>query len=402
VSYARSRRLFIVVASLIAALALAMAFVIGTLASRQGASAGASVAVPANPDVDFGDSAGGTPAPQFVLRDQDDRLTSLAQFRGKVVVLAFVDSQCTSICPLTTESMVQALRLLGPTAARVQLLGINANPLALTVADVAAYTRAHEMQADWRFLTGSLPELKRVWRGYHVYVAAVHNDIDHQPVVMLIDGQGRERTVYFTQFRYEGVLQQAQVLADGISRLLTDDPVIHDQVSLKYVQPLAPTSVVRLPVVGEPSEAVLIGGTHAHLLVFFASWLSSSTDLRARLGILERYAAAARQHGWPSPIAVDELPTEPSSVRAREVLPRLAGRLSVPLIEDTQGRLGDGYGVQDLPWFVLTAPTGRALWRHDGWLSLGALQAQVQARLRSATRPRSRDAATRARWPSHA
>ena len=67
-------------------------------------------------------------APGFVLSDQQGRLTSLAQFRGKVVVLTFIDPECTQICPLTTRSMVEALKLLGPAAAsKVELLGVNIN-----------------------------------------------------------------------------------------------------------------------------------------------------------------------------------------------------------------------------------------------------------------------------------
>ncbi|MGH9562336.1 MAG: SCO family protein, partial [Terracidiphilus sp.] len=125
-----------------------------------GLASGAALVNGANQDVDPGTPAGDTPAPNFHLLDQSGRQTSLEQFRGKVVLIAFVDSQCTTICPLTTESMMKAMRLLGPAAADVQLLGINANPLALKVSDVAAYTRAHDMQGRWRFLTGSLPQLK--------------------------------------------------------------------------------------------------------------------------------------------------------------------------------------------------------------------------------------------------
>jgi hypothetical protein len=88
------------------------------------------------------------------------------------------------------------------------------------VSDVAAYTRAHEMQGKWRFLTGSLPQLKKVWRHYHVYVAAINGDADHQPAMVLIGTTGREHKVYMTQMSYEGVGPQAQVLANDIAKLL--------------------------------------------------------------------------------------------------------------------------------------------------------------------------------------
>jgi hypothetical protein len=42
---------------------------------------------------------------------------------------------------------------------------------------------------------------------------------------------------------------------------------------------------------------------------------------------------------------------------------------------DATGRVADGYGVADQPWFVLTSATGKILWKHDGWLGVPALEA---------------------------
>jgi cytochrome oxidase Cu insertion factor (SCO1/SenC/PrrC family) len=335
----------------------------------------------ANQDVDPGTSAGDTPAPNFQLRDQLGRKTSLAQFRGKVVLIAFVDSQCTTICPLTTESMVEALRLLGPAAADVQLLGINANPLALKVSDVASYTRAHQMQGRWRFLTGSLPQLKQVWREYHVYVSAINNDIDHQPAMVLIDTLGRESKVYMTQMSYEGVAPQAQLLADDIAKLLPGLPTAAQEVPLKYVPPLQPSDVVKLTPTGAHKEDVVLGGLHAHLLLFFAGWLDQNSALATRLGDLDRYRVTALRKGWPSPVAVDELTTESFAPNASKRLAQLSAKIRTPLVEDSNGRLGDGYQVEDLPWYSLTSPAGKIIWSHDGWLSLAALERQVHAAL---------------------
>src|SRR6266705_2760845 len=92
-------------------------------AGRRAAPDATSRAALANPGLDPGTPLLGRPAPGFELTDQ---------FRGQVVLLAFVDSRCTTICPLTTVSMTEAVRLLGPGAAgRVQLLGVDANPDAI-------------------------------------------------------------------------------------------------------------------------------------------------------------------------------------------------------------------------------------------------------------------------------
>lgn len=334
-----------------------------------------------NQDVDPGTSAGDIPAPNFELVDQAGRETSLAQFRGKVVLIAFVDSRCTTICPLTTESMVEALRLLGPAAADVQLLGINANPLALKVSDVAAYTDAHDMQGKWRFLTGTLPQLKKVWRDYHVYVAAINNDIDHQPAMVLVDSVGREHKIYMTQMSYEGVAPQSQVLADDMAALLPGPPTAAQEVSMKYVQPLEPSTDATLPAIGNRKETVAMGGDHAHLMLFFASWLDQDSNLPFELKGLDEYAAVAQRKNWPAPVAVDELATESSPATARAALLQLAGGIRTPIVEDTNGRLGDGYQVEDLPWYSLSSPDGTIIWSHDGWLAPAAIEQQIGAAL---------------------
>jgi len=349
-------------------------------AAERAAASVSPVAV-VNQDVDPGSSAGNTPAPNFMLQDQLGRETSLAQFRGKVVLMAFVDSHCTTICPLTTESMVDALRLLGPAASDVQLIGINANPLALQVSDVAAYTQAHEMQGRWRFLTGSLPQLKKVWRDYNVYVAAINNDIDHQPAMVLIDTEGREHTIYMTQMSYEGVAPQAQVLADDIAKLLPGPPTASQEVSMKYVEPLQPAATVALKPVAAREHAVTLGGAHAHLLLFFATWLDQDANVKSKLGELDQYGADARRKGLPTPVAIDELPTESSASSAQTELAGLSTGIRTPVVEDTNGRLGDGYQVEDLPWYSLSSPSGEIIWSHDGWLAPAELEKQVAAAL---------------------
>ncbi|HWD85515.1 MAG TPA: redoxin domain-containing protein, partial [Solirubrobacteraceae bacterium] len=67
-----------------------------------------------NPNVDEGGPLGGRLAPNFTLTDEGGHKISLRAYRGKVVVLSFNDSQCTTICPLTTQAMLDAKRSLGP------------------------------------------------------------------------------------------------------------------------------------------------------------------------------------------------------------------------------------------------------------------------------------------------
>jgi cytochrome oxidase Cu insertion factor (SCO1/SenC/PrrC family) len=144
-------------------------------------SPGPNTAAMDNPNLDLGSSLGGKPAPDFRLRNQFGQPMSLSQFRGKVVMLAFEDSECTTICPLTTQSMLQAKQLLGPAGRQVQLLGIDANPDAISTADVLSYSRTHGLVNQWNFLTGSLAELKATWTKYDIAVQIENDEIDHTP-----------------------------------------------------------------------------------------------------------------------------------------------------------------------------------------------------------------------------
>src|SRR6266702_5808300 len=126
-------------------------------------STGPNTAAMDNPNLDLGSSLGNKPAPDVKLVNQFGQPMSLSQFRGRVVMLSFEDSECTTVCPLTTQSMVLAKELLGKAGKSVQLLGIDANPDAIAVSNVLAYSRVHAMVNQWDFLTGTDAQLKKVW-----------------------------------------------------------------------------------------------------------------------------------------------------------------------------------------------------------------------------------------------
>ena len=114
-------------------------------------------------------------------RPQFAQPVSLHSFRGKVVLLAFNDSECTTICPLTTAAMLDARAMLGAAGSRVQLLGVDANPKATSLEDVLSYSQLHGMLHSWRFLTGSLGQLERVWAAYKVQAAIQGGEIRPTP-----------------------------------------------------------------------------------------------------------------------------------------------------------------------------------------------------------------------------
>jgi cytochrome oxidase Cu insertion factor (SCO1/SenC/PrrC family) len=354
----------------------------GASASSSGSPGGmaanpASTAAEMNPNLDLGSSLGALPAPDIKLVNQFGQPMSLSQFRGKVVLLGFEDSECTTVCPLTTQSMLQAKQLLGAAGDQVQLLGVDANPTATSVADVLAYSRAHGMVNQWDFLTGPVAQLKAVWRAYHIAVQIQQGQIDHTPALFVIDQRGREQKLYLTQMAYSSVGQSAQVLADEVSSLLPGHPHVASQESLASITVQGPSDHVALPSATSGAK-VLLGPGAPRLVMFFATWLSEVSDLKSELIDGNAYVAAARQDGLPPLVAVDETVVEPSARTVRTYLSGLGTSLNYPVALDTTGRVADGYGVQDQPWLALVSASGKVIWTHDGWLSGPALTAAVK------------------------
>jgi cytochrome oxidase Cu insertion factor (SCO1/SenC/PrrC family) len=331
----------------------------------------------ANLNLDPGSSLGGLKAPNFTLTNQFGQPVSLSSFRGKVVILAFTDSECTTVCPLTTQSMLAAKDLIGKAGDRVQLLGVDANPAATSVSDVRAYSQAHGMVNHWDFLTGTLPELQAVWHAYGIYVAIEHGQVDHTPAVYIIDTRGREQKIYLTTMAYASITQAGQVMAQEVSSLLPSHPALARTESLANITGLGPTKAETLPTL--PSGSLTLGPGAPHLVMFFATWLDETSDLQSELTGLNQYVQTAHADGLPSLTAVDEESSEPSLTTVRNYVAGLHGALTYPVALDETGRLADGYGVQDQPWFVLTSTTGTILWHHDGWLPVSQLVADVQA-----------------------
>ena len=342
----------------------------GTAASSPTAAANAAGMY--NPNLDLGSSLGSRPAPDFRLTNQFGQPMSLSQFRGKVVMLSFEDSECTTVCPLTTQSMLEAKQLLGAAGDKVQLLGVDANPDATTVADVLAYSRAHGMVNQWDFLTGPLPQLKSIWGAYDVAVQIEQGQIDHTPALFVIDQQGRERKLYLTQMAYSSVGQSAEVLADEIASLLPGHPRVASQQSLATVTDTGPADHVTLPSAPSGGGTVALGPGQPRLVTFFATWLAEVYDLKSELISMNAYVAAARREGLPQLTAVDETVVEPSVQTVRSYLKGTP--LHYPVALDTTGRVADGYQVQDQPWLVLVSASGQIVWSHDGWLSAAALE----------------------------
>ena len=171
-------------------------------------------------------------APDFRLIDQNGDPISLSNFRDKVVVLTFMDSQCEDVCPLTSAHLIQAYEGLDQSeAAQVVFLAVNVNIDANEVTDVSLATKNWRLDQipNWHFLTGSVEELTSVWSEYGVAVNSQSlGEIMHTPGVFLIDRVGQKRWYISTPYSNEGnaewTLPLSELLVRHLQKLLNEGP----------------------------------------------------------------------------------------------------------------------------------------------------------------------------------
>jgi protein SCO1 len=127
-------------------------------------------------------------APDFRLRDQDGKPVSMAQYRGRTVVMTFVYSTCEDTCPGQIQSIRGALDKLGRD---VPVLAVSVDPPNDTRANARRFLLEQHVTGRVRFVLGSERELTPVWKGYGI--APQRGELDHSAYVVVVDGAGRQR-----------------------------------------------------------------------------------------------------------------------------------------------------------------------------------------------------------------
>lgn len=140
-----------------------------------------------------GTDLNGTPAPNFQLTDQYGKTVSLAQFRGKPVVVTFLYTHCPDVCPLTAEHLHTTLQQLGSDAKNVAILAVSTDPKRDTTAEALKFSTEHNMQNYWHFLTGTQQQLSPIWSSYSIYAQQQQQKVNHSTALYVIDKKGNER-----------------------------------------------------------------------------------------------------------------------------------------------------------------------------------------------------------------
>lgn len=151
--------------------------------------------------------------PDFTLTDQSGRKVSMADQRGKLVLLTFLYTNCPDVCPLITQNLNRALQMLGAKRDDVRVLAVSVDPEGDTPKAVDAYAKTHHLLPEFHYLTGTRDELTEVWKKYDV--AAVASDpelVDHSAYTMLVDENGEGRVIYDSGVKAKDVVHDVDEL----------------------------------------------------------------------------------------------------------------------------------------------------------------------------------------------
>jgi protein SCO1/2 len=136
----------------------------------------------------------------FRLTDQDGRVVTDNDFRGKWLLLYFGYTHCPDACPTALNSIAEALDQLGPTRDKIQPVFITLDPERDTPEILRSYTSA--FQAGIVGLTGSPAQIQTVAKEYritylrHPEPARDDYSVDHTSIIFLIDPAGRPVSLF--------------------------------------------------------------------------------------------------------------------------------------------------------------------------------------------------------------
>lgn len=204
---------------------------------------------PVSPDAFKGTVLNGNNvAPDFRLTDQFGRTTSLADFRGKVVLLTFLYTGCPDVCPVAANHLREARRALSEASGGdAAIVVVSVDPEGDSVEAALAYSERWGMAEGWAYLTGEEDALRAVWEAYYIdpylhgpgrdrmaaagdghsrqagqasgggasALAARSGRIIHSAPIYLIDAEGVMRVAFTLPFETADLVNDARLLGDS-------------------------------------------------------------------------------------------------------------------------------------------------------------------------------------------
>jgi protein SCO1 len=151
-------------------------------------------------DLDSGKSLGtsvlkiGQRLPSVVLTDQNRREIDLAGFAGKVVLINFFYTHCPlpDYCFRLSNNLGNVQRRFKPQMGRdLILVSVTFDPMNDQPEVLANYARTWNAEPNWHFLTGAMPEIRRVCNMFGVNFWPDEAELMHSLHTVIIDQQGK-------------------------------------------------------------------------------------------------------------------------------------------------------------------------------------------------------------------
>jgi protein SCO1/2 len=176
---------------------------------------------PQSPKVPFAntDITGLDYAKGFTLTDHNGKPRTLADFKGKVVVVFFGYTQCPDVCPTTLSELAGIKKALGSEAERLQVIFITLDPQRDTPELMAGFVPAFD--SSFLGLWGEQAVIDKVAKDFKVFAQKVpSNDsksytIDHTAGSYVFDDQGHIRLFVRHGQGVDGLQKDLQRLLAG-------------------------------------------------------------------------------------------------------------------------------------------------------------------------------------------
>ena len=136
-------------------------------------------------------------AKDFALTDHNGKARTMADFKGKAVLIFFGYTQCPDVCPTTMAEMAAVMKELGPQADKVQVLFVTLDPERDTQELLSKYVPAFD--ARFLGLYGDMAATAAVAKEFKIFYQKVDGKsagsytIDHTAGSYVFDPQGRVR-----------------------------------------------------------------------------------------------------------------------------------------------------------------------------------------------------------------
>ena len=152
---------------------------------------------PGAPGFHSTDITGASFARHLELPDTEGKMRSLADWKGKVVVVFFGYTQCPDFCPTTLAELAQVKKSLGAAGDKVQVVFVTVDPERDSPAILKAYVA--NFGPDFVALRGSLEQTAAVAQEFKVFYAKVAGktpgsySMDHSAASFVFDTSGQAR-----------------------------------------------------------------------------------------------------------------------------------------------------------------------------------------------------------------